>query len=188
VVRQAIVYCDEAPVAWGTPLLLVFALAAAVYVGGGVVAGRSQAGGSVPGLEGHPHHRLWDEGRSLVLDGFAFAKSGGKRRGAAVGAGETGPGGLTAEKRTRSEKPGKVAKQKSQKSGHVALISGGKDDRSAGKRRQGRRRDDIESDDSGAAATDQSKKAERQRPDLRERTEQGGVHSSMARIEVVADA
>jgi hypothetical protein len=65
-------------------LVLIMLLVFNTYVGGGIVIGRLRGGGLRGGAQlsrwqSHPHYRQWQSFHSLVVDGIAFARAGGRR-------------------------------------------------------------------------------------------------------------
>ena len=85
--------CLRPTARWGSPFLAMFLVFGAVYFGGGALYS-AKVKGVRPGLDAHPHWHAWLELRSLVFDGFAFVRGGGRgggRRG--VGFEVVGDGG-----------------------------------------------------------------------------------------------
>jgi hypothetical protein len=71
--------CPLPLASWGSPLVIVLALAAAGYVGGGSVLG-SRAKGAAVAVRNHPHWPHWHELRGLCEDGMTYTRSGGKSK------------------------------------------------------------------------------------------------------------
>ena len=65
--------------AWGWTTVIVLAVAATLYVGGGV-GWSVQTQGAAPGLSAHPHLALWRQGAGLVVDGAIFARASAQAR------------------------------------------------------------------------------------------------------------
>ena len=64
---------------WGWTTVIVLAVAATLYVGGGV-GWSVQTQGAAPGLAAHPHLALWRQAAGLVVDGAIFARASAQAR------------------------------------------------------------------------------------------------------------
>ena len=88
---------------WGWPLIAVLLLAAAAYVGGGVLlAGRRNgavrgSGGLTATLMAHPHWGQWMRVKGMVQDGVNFARGGGGGMRSSGGGGGGGGGDAATE-------------------------------------------------------------------------------------------
>lgn len=159
----------------------IFLVCVAGYAGGGAAVGSRVAGAPSPALQHHPHRGQWTDIHSLVLDGWAFSRAclqSGQvpppRSGSALDRSALLPDPPSSDGKGRS-----VSKSKP---------SGGKKPKRSSSKGSGR----LEAPDStGAAAGDAAvliipDGVQEGRGIIGEQRDFGGLHSSQAKVKVVA--
>jgi hypothetical protein len=112
---------------WGTPFLVVLFLGSALYLGGGALYLKKKHGAA--GKDLVPHRRKWQHFHGLVLDGFAFARGGGKTKASAT---STRP--LLAHDSTRARNDEEDGRRSGKTEGKHASGESGKRDSSSGRK------------------------------------------------------